>query len=125
KEFPSKLDEALTKVLKRLDSNELQSLPDFLPTGKDEALKKVSLEVYPYIAGIKLLISFEKNSARDASFLAENLNTQFFLKACRDNYSVKQIYINTQAISTNNQVFIVTRLPRASIDELLAKKDAQ
>ena len=32
---------------------------------------------------------------------------------------------NTEAFARNNQVFIVTRLPRGSIDELLAEKDAQ
>lgn len=34
-------------------------------------------------------------------------------------------YKNTSITFENNQVFIVTRLARASIDELLAKKDAQ
>lgn len=34
-------------------------------------------------------------------------------------------FSNTSISFENNQVFIVTRLPRASIDELLAKKDAQ
>lgn len=33
-------------------------------------------------------------------------------------------YKNTSVTFENNQVFIVTHLPRASIDELLAKKDA-
>jgi len=32
---------------------------------------------------------------------------------------------NTQITFENNQVFIVTRLPRGSIDDLLARKDAQ
>ncbi|HVE55667.1 MAG TPA: hypothetical protein VNB22_02500, partial [Pyrinomonadaceae bacterium] len=32
---------------------------------------------------------------------------------------------NTEITFRNNQVFIVTRLPRASIDSLLAQKDAQ
>lgn len=35
------------------------------------------------------------------------------------------IYQNTQISAENNQVFIVTRLPRASIDEFLARKDAK
>jgi len=35
------------------------------------------------------------------------------------------IYQNTRISAENNQVFIVTRLPRASIDELLARKDAK
>ena len=41
------------------------------------------------------------------------------------NQSLSKIYENTKIISENNQVFIVTRLPRASIDELLAEKDAK
>ena len=35
------------------------------------------------------------------------------------------IYQNTQSFAENNQVFIVTRLPRGSLDALLAQKDAQ
>lgn len=35
------------------------------------------------------------------------------------------IYQNTEITFENNQVFIVTRLPRGSIDALLAEKDAQ
>lgn len=38
--------------------------------------------------------------------------------------SVAQIYENTKATSENNQVLIVTRLPRGSLDALIAK-DAQ
>ncbi len=35
------------------------------------------------------------------------------------------IYQKTQSFAENNQVFIVTRLPRGSLDALLANKDAQ
>ena len=35
------------------------------------------------------------------------------------------IYQNTEITFENNQVFIVTRLPRGSIDALLAEKNAQ
>lgn len=35
------------------------------------------------------------------------------------------IYQKTQSFAKNNQVFIVTRLPRGSLDALLADKDAQ
>jgi hypothetical protein len=37
----------------------------------------------------------------------------------------KVILENTKITFENNQVFIVTRLPRGSIDSLLAQKDAQ
>lgn len=43
----------------------------------------------------------------------------------RKNEPLGKVYENTKVTFENNQVFIVTRLPRASIDSLLAPKDAQ
>lgn len=43
----------------------------------------------------------------------------------RKNEPLGKIYENTKVTFENNQVFIVTRLPRGSIDSLLAQKDAQ
>jgi hypothetical protein len=45
--------------------------------------------------------------------------------ATRKNHLVGKIYESTKISSENNQVFIVTRLPRASIDVLLAEKVAK
>lgn len=70
-----------------------------------------------------LKLSFGKS---DAIQFAEFLNREYLFSA-RNSKDVltKQVYENTRATSENNQVFIVTRLPRGSIDEFLARKDAQ
>lgn len=48
-----------------------------------------------------------------------------FLRCESQNKPENVILKNTQITYENNQVFIVTRLPRGSIDALLAQKDAQ
>ena len=65
----------------------------------------------------------EKASAFGESFrrIIEYVKTPTSEKAVAGNLYLK----NTQVRFVNNQVFIVTRLPRASIDSLLAQKDAQ
>lgn len=66
---------------------------------------------------LKLTFSKEKSDQ-----FAEFLNNEFSssAKTASDNL-LKQLYENTKATFENNQVFIVTRLPRGSIDSLLAK----
>ena len=72
---------------------------------------------------LKIEISGQKDSSQKALQLAVNFNKVFAIKLSKitDRPVIKYLYENTKAISENNQVFIVTRLPRASIDELLAE----
>lgn len=57
-----------------------------------------------------------KNIALETSAFNQSLNFQL----CKSRkFPEKVIYENTKVSSENNQVFIVTRLPRASIDSLL------
>ena len=85
--------------------------------------KKVKIRIEGNEEGFVLKISFSK---LNAELFAEFLNNKFSNSIISANASLlKQIYENTKATSENNQVFIVTRLPRASIDALLAEKDAQ
>lgn len=66
--------------------------------------------------------SFTKSNA--AWFVAL-LNREFgSLVLSAENTLTRQVYENTKATSENNQVFIVTRLPRGSLDELI-KQDAK
>ena len=70
---------------------------------------------------LKIGISGFKESPQKAKQLAENLNQVFTIKI-RENANkpeIKQFYENTKSSSENNQVFIVTRLPRGSLDALL------
>jgi hypothetical protein len=65
-----------------------------------------------------------KASKQRADQLAGNLKQLFDSRASLSiNQAVKEVYKNTHIRSKNNQVFIVTRLPRGSIDSLLAKND--
>jgi len=76
---------------------------------------------------LSLQITSKQGSPADAQNLAGFFNKVFAQgssSADLKNYE-RVIYENTKAISENNQIFIVTRLPRGSIDSLLARKDAQ
>ncbi len=51
-------------------------------------------------------------------YIAYDANLDFLRCICKDNVQ-KLIYENTTVTAENNQVFIVTRLPRAAIDSLI------
>jgi hypothetical protein len=73
---------------------------------------------------LSLQITFKQKSLEEAQNLAGFFNQVFDYRSASkelDNYE-RLIYHNTKAATENNQVFIVTRLPRASIDDLLAEK---
>jgi hypothetical protein len=69
--------------------------------------------------------SFDVISADKGNQLVELYNASFALGECRSADAQKVAYQSTRATFQNNQVFIVTRLPRASIDEFLASKVAR
>lgn len=74
-------------------------------------------------ADFSLKISFSKSNATQfAEFLNQNFSASSVLA---ENNLTKQVYENTKATSENNQVFIITRLPRGSLDAFLTEKDAQ
>lgn len=85
--------------------------------------KRVKIEIKANAIDWTLKISFGKTQAEE---FAEFLNRKFSTSAAStENTLSKQIYQNTAVSSENNQVFIVTRLPRASIDEFLAGSSAK
>jgi hypothetical protein len=70
-------------------------------------------------------ISVEKSSPQKAKLLSENLSRTLRLQEIDDDeIIVKKLYENTSFKSENNQVFVVTRLPRGSLDEFF-KQDAK
>lgn len=76
---------------------------------------------------LSLQVTFKQKSSEEAQKLAGFFNQAFdYLSASKelDNYE-RLIYQKTKANTENNQIFIVTRLPRGSIDALLAERDAQ
>lgn len=71
--------------------------------------------------GLLSKISFNPTSEikRTTHFLLA-FNQSLNLQSCKSqSFSKKVIYENTKVFAGNNQVFIVTRLPRGSIDSLL------
>jgi hypothetical protein len=71
-------------------------------------------------SSLKFEVSLTKESPQKAKELLERFNQSYKLyKVDEDEVIVKQIYENTSFKSENNQIFIVTRLPRGSLDELL------
>jgi hypothetical protein len=67
----------------------------------------------------------EQSSSKQSRKLAATHNSQFSV----DNHHKyhqpdKVLYQNTKPLTNNNQVLIVTHLPRAALSELLAKKPA-
>ncbi|HSK71714.1 MAG TPA: hypothetical protein VK892_08470 [Pyrinomonadaceae bacterium] len=88
---------------------------------EETKIAKIRLEANS--ADFLLKVSFSKNNA---DHFAAFLNREFSFSAdLVRGRLLKQIYENTKAASENNQVFIVTRLPRASIDDFLAENNAQ
>ncbi|MDQ6785275.1 MAG: hypothetical protein M3033_00450 [Acidobacteriota bacterium] len=75
---------------------------------------------------LKLEISVPKLTKQRADFLAERFNQAYRIYEVDANKPVvKIIYENTKISSANNKVIIVTRLPRGSLDALLAKDSAK
>ena len=73
-----------------------------------------------------LTYGFTKSTVEKAKIAAEKFNQLFVSKKdTAKETTVRRIYENTKAVSENNQIFIVTRLPRGSIDSLLAKNAQQ
>ncbi len=95
---------------------------------KDDKFKRgisqgVALKFIYDKSELKVEISAFKSSPRRAEQLVERFNQAHKIyELDEEEVIIKKIYENTTFSAENNQVFIVTRLPRASIDELLAKK---
>ncbi len=93
---------------------------------KDGTSTSVKLKLSYDKTELKVEISAPKSSVKRAEFLAEQFNQASKIHEIDEEKTiVKSIYEHTTFKSENNQVFIVTRLPRGSIDSLLAEKDAQ
>jgi hypothetical protein len=91
-------------------SNEVVSTASDLKLSYDKAQLKVELSAF-------------KTSPHRAEQLAANFSQAFKVyEVDEDEPIVKKIYENTTFKSENNQVFIVTRLPRAALDDSPAEK---
>jgi hypothetical protein len=70
---------------------------------------------------LKIEYSAKKQSQQSAEHLSALLSNSFFSwKPLIDASFTKTLYENTRISSDNDQIFIITNLPRAGLDELLA-----
>ncbi len=75
---------------------------------------------------LKIEVSAYKSSSQRANWIAKRFSQELIAyEIDEDEAIVEQLYKFTSFKSENNQVFIVTRLPRGSLDALLINKDAQ
>jgi len=115
----------------RLDASEkVETLASNVYYHYDEELKtNASHSTIQFISengDLIIKVSKEKETNKSAKDFANTYNDTFEVGKCSRyiEESPKIIYQNSKASSENNQVFIVTRLPRGSLDELL-KQDAK
>jgi hypothetical protein len=100
----------------------------FNPYAYDKSLKaKVTNTKVKFLSengDLSLQIVSKQKSAEDAQRLTGLFSQTFDYRSSINelNDYERLIYQNTKATAKNNQVFIVTRLPRASIDDTLAGK---
>ena len=98
---------------------------------KDEKFKtgvstSSKLKLYYDKSELKIEVSAFKSSPQKAERLAKPFDqASKIYEVDEEDSIVKTIHKNTSFKSENNQVFIVTRLARASIDEFLAVKNAR
>jgi len=124
----SKISDALSKLHEKLDIANGQDLGKILFVGfpkENSGCKEIGLKLNFSQKELEIAFSFTKEATDKAFAFTANLNRKFKNKSDETNdLLIKRVYENTKAASENNQVFVVTRLPRASIDELFARKVA-
>ena len=129
------IDTSISNFLK-LETNSYSLNRKRLNTEKSNALRKFlsDFEVTNFHfefdnSEINSILKTSYNSVDGAQKLASAYNASLNYWQCESQEKFKEIptklYQNTKISSENNQVFIVTRLPRASIDELLAETNAK
>lgn len=121
----SKISDALWNLHWKLsiaDKKDLGSI-SFIDFPKENGgCKEFTLQLTFSRKELEVKFNFTKETTHKAFAYAENLNSKFKNKSDESSdLLIKKVYENTKAATENNQVFVVTRLPRASIDELLAR----
>ena len=117
---------ALQKLHERLDIAGRKDSSKILFVGVSEETNKgckdIGLSLSFSNKELEIAVRFSRESTPKAFAFTEHLNRHFADKSSiSSDLLVKQLYANTKARFENNQVFVVTRLPRASIDEFFSK----
>lgn len=88
------------------------------PTSKKVIQTSAEFTMDADVVGLELIL--RKASNERAFSLATELENHFRVKAAGQDLRQTVVYSNTSVVSNGNQVFIVTRLPRAGLDALIA-----
>ncbi len=116
-------DQNLSLLIQHAVNQKLQPKAFELADFDNQKSKAVKTRIEADSTNFSLKISFQKSNAER---FAEFLNQEFSSFAVSlENTLTKQIYENTRATFENNQVFVVTRLPRGSLDKLLKNAKAE
>lgn len=117
--------EALWKLHDKIDVSDKNGFykrlqTEFLKDSDAKSCKRIDLKLTFSRKELNVNVGFSNESTQKAFALAENLNRAFIVKssAAKDALA-RKIYENTRAVSTNDQVFVITRLPRGSLNTLL------
>lgn len=133
-DLDKKPDDGILSLTKSLDSyfKEVKVFPaDLQQLDRIEkisfASNQIDLENLNFVSRFELKteVSTFKSSQQRAQWLAQNSDQGLKeLEFDDENKIVSQTQKYTTIKSENNQVFLITNLPRASIDSLFAEKDA-
>ena len=119
------LQTAVKQLISNTEPQYLSSISNYLPNCKGKTCRESSVFVESSANEFSLTFIFTKSTAETAKIAAETFGKIFLQqKIALRNRKNLAVYENTKVTSENNQVFIVTRLPRGSLDALIAK-DAQ
>ena len=116
------LETALSQLISTAEPEYLSSVSEYLPNCNSRNCRETVVKVEANANEFSLSFTLTKSTPEKAKFAAEAFNKVFVSKKIAIKNAVNlSIYENTKVTSENNQVFIVTRLPRGSLDALLAK----
>ncbi len=119
----SSADKYLAKIVEDAFRQKIEPRTFELADYPRSSAKNIKLNLEANNTDLSLKISFGKFNAEQ---FAKFLNQEFSSSAVSLEITLtKQIYENTRATSENNEVFVVTRLPRGSLDRLLKNAKAE
>lgn len=122
----SLLETAIEELILTAEPDYPSTVSEFVQNSENKNSRKSSVEIQSTANEFLLSFGFVKKSSEQAKLAANAFNKAFISKKVELKNTVQlPIYENTKAQTENNQVFIVTRLPRASIDSLLAENNAR
>lgn len=111
-----------------ISSKNTSRIIDFLLPKSKNSVSEPSLKfkITPEKSFSSFSFTYTFESPADGYLLASAFDYGFKYENCRSKGNFEAvIYTNAEISHSNNQIFIVTRLPRASIDDLLAEKVAK